>query len=131
MIGFTLPPFPCRLKSSCQHHLHVLQAIYVTYNPDGDTLKLPYCIILFGGFQFIMSQLPDMHSLRFMNCISNVMTLTFCAIAVGMSVHNGECCNTLLVLLFLIRLRPCILACRHDALCDVAVRGLSYRWIYM
>ena len=69
---------------------HAMQAIYVTYNPDGDVLKLPYCIILFGGFQFIMSQLPDMHSLRFMNAISNVMTLTFCAIAVGMSVHNGE-----------------------------------------
>ena len=69
---------------------HAMQAIYVTYNPDGDALKLPYCIILFGGFQFIMSQLPDMHSLRFMNAISNVMTLTFCAIAVGMSVHNGE-----------------------------------------
>lgn len=103
----------------------------MTYNPDGDALKLPYCIILFGGLQFIMSQLPDMHSLRFMNCISNVMTLTFCAIAVGMSVHNGECYDTLHALLFLTVLQPCTLVCNYDTFCDAAVRVLSYGWSYM
>lgn len=80
-----------------------MQAIYVTYNPDGDTFKLPYCIILFGGFQFLMSQLPDLHSLRFMNCLSNLMTLSFCAIAVGMSIHNGKVALTSALLLILTR----------------------------
>lgn len=66
------------------------QALYKTYNPDGDAYKLPYCIITFGFFQFLMSQLPDLHSLRFLNCVSNICTLTFSAIAVGMSIHAGQ-----------------------------------------
>ncbi|KAL3148674.1 hypothetical protein ABBQ38_014090 [Trebouxia sp. C0009 RCD-2024] len=67
-----------------------IKALYKTYNPDGDAYKLPYCIITFGFFQFLMSQLPDLHSLRFLNCVSNVCTLTFSAIAVGMSIHTGH-----------------------------------------
>ena len=67
-----------------------MQALYVTYNPGGDKFKLPYCIIVFGVAQFIMSQLPDLHSLRFVNALSNVCTVVFSAIAVGMSIHNGE-----------------------------------------
>ncbi len=66
-----------------------MQALYITYNPDGDAFKLPYCIIVFGFFQFIMSQLPDLHSLRFINALSNVCTLLFSTIAIGMSIHNG------------------------------------------
>lgn len=66
-----------------------MQALYITYNPDGDSFKLPYCIIVFGCFQFIMSQLPDLHSLRFVNALSNVCTLVFSTIAIGMSIHNG------------------------------------------
>ena len=67
-----------------------LQALYVTYNPDGKTFKLPYCIITFGFVQFLMSQLPDLHSLRFLNALSNFCTVTFSTIAVGMSIHNGK-----------------------------------------
>ena len=66
-----------------------MQALYITYNPDGDKFKLPYCIITFGFVQFLMSQLPDLHSLRFLNALSNFCTLTFSAIAVGMSIHTG------------------------------------------
>ncbi len=66
-----------------------MQALYLTYNPDGDSFKLPYCIIVFGFFQFIMSQLPDLHSLRFINALSNICTLVFSTIAIGMSIHNG------------------------------------------
>ena len=73
------------LNLACQ-----LQALYITYNPDGDKFKLPYCIITFGFVQFLMSQLPDLHSLRFLNALSNFCTLTFSAIAVGMSIHTGE-----------------------------------------
>ena len=69
--------------------LSVLQALYVTCNPDGDKFKLPYCILVFGFFQFVMSQLPDLHSLRFMGAVSNVCTLAFTTIAAGMSIHNG------------------------------------------
>lgn len=67
-----------------------MKALYITYNPDGDAFKLPYCIIVFGFFQFIMSQLPDLHSLRFINALSNVCTLVFSTIAIGMSIHNGH-----------------------------------------
>lgn len=67
-----------------------LQALYVLYNPDGEMFKLPYCIIIFGFVQFLMSQLPDLHSLRFLNALSNFCTVTFSTIAVGMSIHNGE-----------------------------------------
>lgn len=68
---------------------HWLQALYITYNPEGDKFKLPYCIITFGFVQFLMSQLPDLHSLRFLNALSNFCTLTFSAIAVGMSIYTG------------------------------------------
>ena len=71
----------------------LVQALYVTYNPDGDKFKLPYCIIVFGFVQFLMSQLPDLHSLRFLNALSNFCTLAFSTIAVGMSIHNGESPN--------------------------------------
>lgn len=67
-----------------------LQALYVLYNPDGETFKLPYCIITFGFVQFLMSQLPDLHSLRLLNAVSNFCTVTFSTIAVGMSIHNGK-----------------------------------------
>lgn len=66
-----------------------MQALYITYDPTGDALKLPYCIIIFGAFQFLMSQLPDLHSLRFINAISNICTVVFSTIAIGMSIHNG------------------------------------------
>ena len=68
-----------------------LQAIAKTYSPDnmGDK-TLQEFIIYFGILELILSQLPDIHTLRFVNAIATFCTVAFTLIATGVSVHDGE-----------------------------------------
>ena len=53
-----------------------LQALCVTHNSDGEIFMLLYCIITLGVVQFLMSQLPDLPSHRFLNALSHFCTVT-------------------------------------------------------
>lgn len=71
-----------------------MQAIAQTYAPDSSKGKtLQEFIIYFGILQLILSQLPNLHSLRFVNFIATFCTLGFTLIATGLSVHDGEYSN--------------------------------------
>lgn len=65
------------------------QAIYKSYLPDG-TMTLQHFIIIFGAVQLILSQLPNIHSLRGLNLLSTLATLSFATIATGMSIAGGR-----------------------------------------
>ena len=68
-----------------------MQAIAQTYAPDSSKGKtLQEFIIYFGILQLVLSQLPNLHSLRFVNFIATFCTLGFTLIATGLSVHDGE-----------------------------------------
>lgn len=67
-----------------------LQAIAKTYSPDNmDNKTLQEFIIYFGILQLLLSQLPDIHALRFVNLIATVCTVGFAIIATALSLHDG------------------------------------------
>eukprot|EP00249_Psilotum_nudum_P019310 c27188_g1_i8 orf=703-1689(+) len=68
------------------------QAIYMTYHND-NRLKLQEFIIVFGVFQLALSQLPDIHSLRWVNAICTLSTVGFTATAIGATVYDGRKLN--------------------------------------
>ena len=65
------------------------QSLYVTYNPDGDAFTLQEAIIVFGIVELILSQLPDIHSLRFLNIFCTFCTIAFAVICFSVSITNG------------------------------------------
>ena len=67
-----------------------VQSLYVTYNPDGDAFTLQEAIIVFGIVELILSQLPDIHSLRFLNIFCTFCTIAFAVICFSVSIANGE-----------------------------------------
>ena len=67
-----------------------MQSIYSLYKPDG-SLTLQEFVIMFGALQLLLSQLPDIGSLRILNQISTVCTLGFTITCVAMSIKNGVC----------------------------------------
>ena len=44
---------------------------------------------MFGALQLILSQLPDIHSLRYLNILATFCTVGFTAVVVAMCIHNG------------------------------------------
>lgn len=66
-----------------------LQAITQAYDP-GNSQTLQQFIIYFGILQLLLSQLPDVHSLRFVNFVATFCTISFTVIATGVSIHNGQ-----------------------------------------
>ena len=65
------------------------KAIAQTYDP-GNSQTLQEFIIYFGLLELILSQLPDIHTLRFVNFIATACTITFTVIAMGLSIYNGR-----------------------------------------
>jgi len=67
------------------------KAIAKTYAPDStDGKTLQEFIIYFGLAELCLSQLPDVHSLRFLNGIATFCTLGFTLIATALSITNGR-----------------------------------------
>lgn len=66
-----------------------LKAVYIAYNPEG-SVTLQQWIIIFGCLQLLLSQFPDIHSLRLVSVVSTVATIAFTGTAVGLSIYNGE-----------------------------------------
>ena len=59
----------------------------------GSALTLTEWIIVFMVFNLLIAQYPHMHSLRFVNLAATLSTISFSAIAVGLSIYSGASSN--------------------------------------
>jgi len=66
-----------------------LQAVYKHYHADGK-LSLQHFIIFFGIFELLLSQLPDIHSLRWVNALCTFSTIGFAGTTIGVTIYNGK-----------------------------------------
>ncbi|KAL6210642.1 hypothetical protein ACLB2K_015874 [Fragaria x ananassa] len=66
-----------------------LKAVYKYYHKDGD-LTLQHFVMFFGIFELFLSQLPDIHSLRWVNALCTFSTIGFAATTIGVTIYNGK-----------------------------------------
>ncbi|PON37989.1 Amino acid transporter, transmembrane domain containing protein [Parasponia andersonii] len=66
-----------------------LKTVYKYYHGDG-TLTLQHFIIFFGAFELFLSQLPDIHSLRWVNALCTFSTIGFASTTIGVTIYNGK-----------------------------------------
>ncbi|KOM35086.1 hypothetical protein LR48_Vigan02g123600 [Vigna angularis] len=66
-----------------------LKAVYKHYHDNG-TLTLQHFIIFFGIFELLLSQLPDIHSLRWVNALCTFSTIGFAGTTIGVTIYNGK-----------------------------------------
>ncbi|XP_047328045.1 GABA transporter 1-like [Impatiens glandulifera] len=69
-----------------------LKAVYKHYNNEGG-LTLQHFIVLFGVFELCLSQLPDIHSLRWVNALCTFSTIGFAGTTIGVTIYNGKIMN--------------------------------------
>ena len=67
-----------------------MQAIYNIYHPDCGNMSTQKFIMIFAGFQLCLSQLPDIHHLRFLNIFSTVCTIGFTITFLYLAVYEGR-----------------------------------------
>ncbi|KAK0582482.1 hypothetical protein LWI29_026104 [Acer saccharum] len=65
-----------------------LKAVYKYYYTDG-SLTLQHFIVFFGAFELFLSQLPNIHSLRWVNALCTFSTIGFAATTIGVTIYNG------------------------------------------
>lgn len=68
---------------------HHVQAVYKYYHEEG-SLTLQHFIIFFGVFELVLSQLPNIHSLRWLNAVCSFSTIGFAATTIGVTIYNGN-----------------------------------------
>ncbi|RLN41013.1 GABA transporter 1-like [Panicum miliaceum] len=67
-----------------------LKAVYKHYHTaDDGAMTLQQFIILFGAFELLLSQLPDIHSLRWVNAICTASTVGFAGTTIGVTIYDG------------------------------------------
>ncbi|CAN6311160.1 unnamed protein product [Urochloa humidicola] len=67
-----------------------LKAVYKHYYTGNDgALTLQQFILLFGAFELLLSQLPDIHSLRWVNAICTASTIGFAGTTIGVTIYDG------------------------------------------
>lgn len=66
-----------------------LKAVYKHYDPNG-SLTLQHFIIFFGAFELLLSQFPDIHSLRWLNALCTLSTIGFASTAIGVTIYSGK-----------------------------------------
>ncbi|KAK9280784.1 hypothetical protein L1049_003673 [Liquidambar formosana] len=66
-----------------------LKAVYKYYHRDG-SLTLQHFITFFGAFELFLSQLPDIHSLRWVNALCTFSTIGFAGTTIGVTIYNGK-----------------------------------------
>jgi hypothetical protein len=97
--------------------VHMMQAIFVTYNTsDPSRVTLQEFIIIFGAAQLVLSQLPDIHSLRWFNALCTFCTVAFTVVVMGLLIHAGITCSPSLHLtssLWLFGLTVCPFGTHH------------------
>ncbi|KAM0891826.1 hypothetical protein ACQ4PT_026123 [Festuca glaucescens] len=69
-----------------------LKAVYMHYYPadDGAAVTLQHFILLFGAFEIFLSQLPDIHSLRWVNATCTASTIGFAVTAISVTLYEGH-----------------------------------------
>ncbi len=68
-----------------------LKAVYKHYHTTDDgAMTLQQFIILFGAFELLLSQLPDIHSLRWVNAACTASTIGFAGTAIGVTIYDGK-----------------------------------------
>ncbi|GJN20608.1 hypothetical protein PR202_gb08006 [Eleusine coracana subsp. coracana] len=68
-----------------------LKALYKLYNTaDNRVMTLQQFILLFDAFELFLSQLPDIHSLRWVNAICTVSTIGFAGTSIGVTIYDGH-----------------------------------------
>ncbi|KAL1544085.1 Sodium- and chloride-dependent GABA transporter 1 [Salvia divinorum] len=65
-----------------------IKAIYLLSKPEGN-MKLYEFVIIFGVLMLILAQIPSFHSLRHVNLVSLVLSLTYSACATAGSIYIG------------------------------------------
>lgn len=65
------------------------QAVYKYYDPNGG-LTLQHFIVFFGALELILSQFPDIHSLRWLNALCTLSTIGFASTVIGVTVYSGR-----------------------------------------
>nr|XP_023924177.1 GABA transporter 1-like isoform X3 [Quercus suber] len=65
------------------------QAVYKYFREDG-SLTLQHFIMFFGAFELVLSQLPDIHSLRWVNALCTFSTIGFAATTIGVTIYDGK-----------------------------------------
>ncbi|KAL5232248.1 hypothetical protein ABZP36_031024 [Zizania latifolia] len=68
-----------------------LKAVYKHYyTADDGAMTLQQFILLFGAFELLLSQLPDIHSLRWVNAVCTASTIGFAGTAIGVTIYDGH-----------------------------------------
>ena len=68
-------------------HLY-MQAVYKYFLEDG-SLTLQHFIMFFGAFELVLSQLPDIHSLRWVNALCTFSMIGFAATTIDVTIYDG------------------------------------------
>ncbi|XP_058760616.1 GABA transporter 1-like isoform X2 [Vicia villosa] len=76
-------------KQLTYRHLAQSLFVYKHYHSDGK-LSLQHFIIFFGIFELLLSQLPDIHSLRWVNALCTFSTIGFAGTTIGVTIYNGK-----------------------------------------
>lgn len=67
-----------------------LKAVYKHYYAaDHGAMTLQHFILLFGALELLLSQLPDIHSLRWVNATCTASTIGFAGTAIGVTIYDG------------------------------------------
>ena len=75
-----------------------LKAVYKHYySAEDGAMTLQHFILLFGAFELFLSQLPDIHSLRWVNATCTASTVGFAGTAIAATIYEGKV-NTILTL---------------------------------
>lgn len=69
--------------------MYTVQAVYKHYH-EASTLTLQHFVVFFGIFELVLSQLPDIHSLRWVNALCTFSTIGFAATTIGVTIYDGE-----------------------------------------
>ncbi|MCO5595261.1 hypothetical protein L7F22_049301 [Adiantum nelumboides] len=69
-----------------------MKAIYNIFDKSNN-LSLQIFIAIFGIFELVLSELPNIHSLRWVNAICTFCTIGFTTTSIGISIYNGLSLN--------------------------------------
>ncbi|KAJ9547814.1 hypothetical protein OSB04_020357 [Centaurea solstitialis] len=78
------------LKVSHIINLYVFDASRVQILHEEGSLTLQHFIIFFGIFELVLSQLPNIHSLRWLNAVCTFSTIGFAGTTIGVTIYNGK-----------------------------------------
>jgi len=68
-----------------------LKAVYKHYHTaDDGAMTLQQFILVFGALELLLSQLPDIHSLRWVNAICTASTVGFAGTIIGVTIYDGN-----------------------------------------